>query len=301
MKQKKNWIFIVFFLCLVIGGFQFTRLYYQQVHNRNLQEEAKVEQKKEQIQYQKEKKAENEKITQVYEEINSLLKNQSAAVGVAFYDLSTKESLNLNAKLNFQAQHTIYVPLALVIADKIQAKQLSLDEPIPYDMMGTSSKGVLAKQQKKSYTVEHLLQAMLSDNDAEAYQMLLSLVGGQAALLETLKTGYCAQQPVKGNEVLMNAATAVYYLRWLYENPHQNPVYNQIQEWLLHSGNSGLATKSTRDKMAHRSSLEQENASDIGIYYGEHPYIIAVYTKGDRDGNYIIGEISNKIYEMMEE
>lgn len=304
-KPKKKIVLSFFGLCalLFVGIFLFQsgRLYLQEWTQRNEAKEVKQEQNKEKIQYKKAKEKEEERLSLLNEEIQSLLKNQSALVGFSFYDLTTKETLSLNANIPFQAGSTFYIPVALIVADKIYAKQLDPKEEIPYEGITPEvNEGEIYKNPKESYTIEELLRLMLAYNDSIAYEMLVQVLGGEKEVLQYLQQYYDKNQPVKEKEPCLTAGTALYYLRLLYENPTNNPEYIKIQKWLLKSGNSGLATKTTREKMAHRSSFREENYHDIGIYYGAHPYIVTIYTKGDRDGDYIIGQISDDVYKMVQ-
>lgn len=295
MKFKgQQWILIGLLLVVISGAVGMGKIMYNQHRVTEAINTQKEEQHHVAKQYEEKEAVWKETQKQLDEEITSLLQSSSAVAGIEAYDLINKETFRFNANLSFKAGDTLRIPLAMMVADKIQAHQLSLDDKITYqDSYYETGDGEIKKQPKESYTIKELLRLMLVSNDNIATNMLEDIVGGEKAILPYIQVNYNNKQ--KTDKPIITPSLAVHYLRLLYDNKDGNPVYDDIQKWMMSADTGGLATDKTKDKMGHHASSNHEYNHDIGIYYGDHPYIIAIYTKGSQQSSSLVEQISDMI------
>ena len=295
--MKKINHLIIIGLVAILATMGISLLYVNLAHNRQIKAEQTTEsyQKQEKQAYQKQQQALDTLNTTLIEEMNSEIKSTSAMAGICIYDVNTKNTIALNGDLAFKAGRELAIPLAMMIADKIQAGELSLTSSLPYETsFYTAENSEIAKNPKESYSIKELLRLMIVSNDAIAYELLENEVGGEKALLNYMKEAYNQNQ--KTDEAVMTANDAVVYLTLLYDNPQGNKVYTKIQEWMMSADAQGLATDTIKDDLGHYYYKSTDYYHDMGIYYGKNPYIVAILTKGDNDAERLVSNLSDMIY-----
>lgn len=300
MKFKgQKWILIGLGLVIVIGALTMGKIAYNRYKVNKEIETQRVEQKEVAQSYQKESEKWASDKEHLTEEINTLLQSSSAMAGIDVYDLVTKQSFTLNQNVKFKAGDTLRIPLAMMVADKIQNKQLTLEDTVTYqESYYETGDGEIRKHPKESYTIKELLRLMLVSNDNIATNMLEDVVGGKESVLPYIQTHYNNKQST--DEPVITPALAVHYLRLLYDNKEGNPVYDDIQKWMMSADAGGLGTEKTKDKMGHHRFESDHYNHDIGIYYGNHPYVIAIYTKGSQQDASLVSQISDIINTVMQ-
>lgn len=295
MKKVQRLILIGCVFCLTVMGISLLYINIQKKEQLSAIQTTESYQHKVKQDYKKQQVAQKNLTQTLIEEMNSKIQSTSAMAGVVIYDVETKNKISLNGDLAFKAGGLFEVPLAMMIADKIKAGQLTLKSELPYDTsFYTSEQSDIAKNPKNSYTIEELLRLMLVSNDAIAYALLKNEVGGTSTLLTYMKEVYNSDQETK--KEIMTANDAVSYLTILYDNPQGNDIYTKIQEWMMSADAQGLATEVVKDDLGHCYYKSTDYYHDIGIYYGKHPYIVAVLTKGDSDAERLVSELSDMIY-----
>ncbi|MGM0123220.1 beta-lactamase class A [Enterococcus sp. AZ194] len=266
------------------------------------------EQKAQQLQHEKAQQAlqerNNQKMEAFYQQIQTLIDQKkslkSEAIGISFYDVTTSRELSLNGDTEFKAASTSKVALALLIADKIQEGELSLDTQLYYtaDDYEDGTGYIINHEIEKSYSVELLMNYMLVYSDNIATNMLYREVGDREEARKQFRDNYLPDLNVNGNQLTANQARDL--LLHLHENYEANPVYIKIMEWLKQTDFPiRLATNQTSDFLAHKIGSVDNGVHDIGFFDTEHPYILTVYSKGLPNAEAELSSLSDQIYQLM--
>ena len=298
-KQINQFIgFLVMFACLfaLFGISQFGE-HVQAKEKNNLQLQQKKEEEKKQAQY-------DQDVEEIYQQIHTYLNEEEAlndeSLGISFYDLSNERELSLNGDVIFEAASTTKVALAMLVVDKIQKDELSLDSELTYDSEDyEEGTGFIVNHPiEKKYSVRTLLNYMLVYSDNIATNMLYREVGGRPTARKLIKENYLPDFDTTDNYLSANQARDL--LIQLYENLDENPLYPQIIEWLKQTDFPiRLSTDQTIANLAHKVGSVNNSIHDIGLFDVEHPYILTFYSTGLLNAEEEISTLSDKIYQLM--
>lgn len=267
------------------------------------QEEAKqAQQKKEQDQALT---TYNKEVDGFYQKIQAVLNKQAdlnpKAVSVSFYDISSGKSLALNGDNKFLAGSTTKVGLAIEVADKIAKGEMSGSDTIYYhkeDYEEGTGYLVNHRSEAKAITVDKLLEYMLVYSDNIATNMLYRTLGGNEKVRNYIKGTYISDYETSDN--LLSTNQAIQLLKVLYENKNKNSYYDKYVNWLKNTDfHERLETDQTKGVVAHKIGSIDDSIHDIGIFYTNHPYMLAVMTTGMNDATTNISKLSDEIYNLM--
>lgn len=253
---------------------------------------------------------------------NEILEDYKDNVAIYFNNLNTYEEYTLNADTYYVAASTNKVPLSMLILDEVSDGDKSLDDLLYFSEedkeMGS---GILYNLEEiPNITINEAIYLSIVNSDNIAKNMLSRVTGVNI-------TDYMKEITKDNNIPYGNYTTARQLgilLNKLYENPDNNPYYNLLIEYMTKTTYHDRLDKYLEyDKVAHKIGNYYRYYHDMGIIYGEDPYILVVLTKdvgglsiesyedGGEDEKYLldwgeeanelIARLSKEIYNIVEE
>lgn len=259
-------------------------------------------------------------LTSIDEVVEDVVGGYRDNISIYFKNLNTDEEYILNEDTYYVAASTTKVPLAMLILDKVNSGMLSLDDTISYIETdyeeGTGSLAYL--ETIPDITIDEALYLSIVESDNIAKNMLTRISRSSVTDYTRSITGY-SDIPY-GNYITARQFGII--LEKLYKNPDNNPYYEKLLSYMTRTiFHSGLDKYLDYSKVAHKIGTYYRYYHDVGIVYGEDPYILVVMTKdiGELGGNLdsdsddevylldggnkafdIIAELSKGIYDAVE-
>lgn len=202
---------------------------------------------------------------------------------LAFKDLSTGETAYFNELKQWDAASTYKLPLNMIYYDKEAAGEISPSDLVP----GTSTTYAEAHHQSLEFSNNELSEAMV--NNYGSYDVLkrdetryMTLSEAETDSSYYHHNYYCARQ-------MMDVAAYLY--------AHQS----QYQEALgyLEAAQPGQYFKRYISGVTIAQKYGQRDGYQncAGIVFGEHPFVLAVYSYNTAGGEPLIGSLANLLYE----
>jgi beta-lactamase class A len=237
------------------------------------------------------------KIDDLEKEIREYLGDNANKLGIIYYDINSKKSIEINADNQFAAASTIKVPINMLMYDMIQEKKIDISEKLEFQegdfeegagvLQGSDLSNPIAIKTLSDYSIRY------SDNIA--INMLLRKVGNENRYNFIEKV---AGHPIAhaGNNITPRDSFKL--LERLYLNPQKNEYYPTLIETMKKTEFHDRIDKYIpREIVAHKIGDYGEYVNDIGIVFKGNPYILVIFTKDIPDANEIIGQVSKIIYE----
>lgn len=226
---------------------------------------------------------------------------KAESIAISFYDIDSGTKLNLNGSTVFAAGSTTKVAVALDVADKIKAGEMSGSDMVYYHQSDyEEGTGYLISHldEAKAITVDKLLEYMLVYSDNIATNMFYRILGDYDGTREYIKEHYLSDFDTSDNNLTPDEG--IQLLTILYENKGKNEYYDKIIDYLKNTDfPERLETTKTADVLAHKIGSVDNSIHDMGIFYTEHPYMLAMFTTGLDDAPGDISSLSNEIYDLM--
>ncbi|MBV7392211.1 serine hydrolase [Enterococcus alishanensis] len=238
---------------------------------------------------------------QFYQTMQTTLENQAqqidGEIAVTYLDLATGQETSINGEQTFVAASTTKVPLVMLISDQIAAGNLSWEQEIPYqEAFFESGTGTIQNDIQPAYTVEELTELVITVSDNIAKNMLYDLVGGYETGVKDWYVTYLKR--LSNGENTISSADMAKLLAILNAHAADNQGYqNLIKDMQQTIFNERLATENTVNQVAHKIGTNDTYVHDVGIFYGEHPYILTVYTNQVTDAEMVISTISDAVWQ----
>lgn len=248
---------------------------------------------------EEELKKSEEKITKIKKQISTILDDNSNYYGIYYYDIKTEKGFSINPDKPFIAASTVKVPIAMMIADKLQDKTLSPSDRLTYlDKYYMEGAGDLqgAINQGDKISIDDLLKYMIVNSDNIACNMLSTVAGNRTDYFQKVTS-----QTINEDENVLTITQQFLMLKKLYENEEKNPYYDKIIEYMKNTTTHDRLDKYVpQNIVAHKIGDYEESVNDIGIFYTTDPYILCIFSSGDELDTETenIAKISKFIYEL---
>ncbi|NVO18725.1 MAG: class A beta-lactamase, subclass A2 [Bacteroidetes bacterium] len=268
--------------------------------------------------------------TLLREHIKQILKNKDAKVGVGILCLEDGDTLTFNGSGHFPMQSVYKFHLALAVMDKVQKKELSLDQRIPInksDLLPNTWSPIreLYPEANVSLPLREILNYTVSQSDNNGCDILFRLLGGPAYVNSFMEQAGIKGVSIRATEEEMHKDWDVQYTNWstpwaavqLLEKFYRKeilypPLYDTLWQMMCRTTNGpgrikGLLPDGTI--VAHKTGSSGTNAegftaatNDIGIMSlpnGKH-LAIAVFVSDSKENSKtnekIIAEISLDVW-----
>ena len=272
-------------------------------------------------------------LSQLKPKLETLIANSGAeTVGVAVYDLHTKQTLFINDKVSLHAASTMKVPVMMELFRQAAAKQLNLDAPLmvknefasivdgsPYQLNASDDSDDLMYQKLgQPMTIRALIERMIVRSSNLATNLLIEKAKAENVMKLMRQLGandIQVRRGVEDNQAFragLNNTTTAFDLMILLRALAEKKVAKarackemlailQKQEF-----NEGIpAGLPAGTKVAHKTGSITKIYHDAGIVYPPQrkPYILVVLTRGfaeEKRAHQLVAEISRQVYQAIQ-
>ena len=253
-------------------------------------------------------------------------------VGVAVYDLQSRQTLLINDKTSLHAASTMKVPVMMELFRQAAAKQINLDATItvrnqfasivdgsPYQLNASDdSDDVMYQKLGQPMTIRALIERMIVRSSNLATNLLIETAKAENVMRLMRKLGandIQVRRGVEDNKAFragLNNTTTAYDLMLLLRAIAEKKVANArgCEEMLAilqkQEFNEGIpAGLPAGTKIAHKTGSITKIYHDAGIVYvpNRKPYVIVVLTRGfaeEKRAHQLVAEISRQVYEALQ-
>lgn len=236
-----------------------------------------------------------------YEKINLALTQAIASfkgdIGITYVDLTTGKEVSINGDKEFYTASTIKVPLAMFVADKVNAGELNWDMQIPYNEKEDYEEGtgLLIYDIQPSYSLRTLQEYNIVYSDNIAKNMLYDALGGDKKARTDLYAHFFKKTPnLDSTQITSREAASI--LTQLYEKKATDKEYQTIYDYMKRTVfHERMETATTSGNVAHKIGSYNDYIHDIGIFETEQPFILTIYTEG-QDGIPFISQLTDQVW-----
>lgn len=259
---------------------------------------------------------------------NLIAASGAETVGVAVYDLESRQTLLLNERVSLHAASTMKLPVMMEVFRRAKEKKLSLDEPMEvknkFFSIVDGSVYQLAKSDDsdeeiynrigQTMTVAELVEHMITWSSNLATNLLIERVQPDSIMALLKSLGANDMQVLRGVEdsrafaAGKNNTTTAYDLMLLLKAIAEKKFLNgracdaMISILAAQHFNDGIPAGLPRSvKVAHKTGSITGHNHDAAIVFpgGRKPYVIVVLTKGitqERRSDKLIADISRTVW-----
>lgn len=266
--------------------------YIEENNNVKVEAEENVKEKEKNIEDSR------QQIDLISKKVSAIVGDKKNSYGIFYYDINSELQYTLNSDVGFHAASTIKVPIAMMIADKLESNATTKDTKIKYEesdncdgageLQGKVSKG-------DEFSISDLLKYMIEDSDNIATSMLKKTVGNVSTYVSD-STGVA----MKSESNIITPRQSCILLKKVYDNSGENKNYRNIIDLMLKTSTHDRLDKYIPESIvAHKIGDYENYVNDVGIIYGKKPYILCIYTKDImEEGRENIARISKEIYDI---
>ena len=233
-------------------------------------------------------------------------------VGLAVYDLETRQSLSLQDQVRFHAASTMKVPVMMEIFRLVEQGEMALTDRLPvkdqfasivdgspYRLQAESdSDGAIYREVGKEMTVRELVGRMITRSSNLATNLLIERVGAGNVTKYMRQLGAAEIEVLRGVEDTRafqagrnNTTTARDLQLLLRAIAEEKPVGRRASTAMVEilqaqEFNSGIpAGLPPGTRVAHKTGEITAHNHDAGIIYpeGRRPYVLVILTRGIRE------------------
>ncbi|MBL1229547.1 serine hydrolase [Enterococcus sp. BWB1-3] len=237
--------------------------------------------------------------------INKASVDFSGDFAVTYIDLSTGKQLSVNGDKEFYTASTIKVPLAMMVADRVNEGVLHWNDKIVYNKERDYEEGTgkIINNIQPSYSLNTLQEYNITYSDNIAKNMLYSLFGGEKQAKRQLYR-YFFSRETDVEDVQFTSEEAASILQILYQEKAENAEYQKIYDYMKKTVfHERLETSLTEGKVAHKIGSYDNYIHDIGILETSHPFILSVFTKEEVSGTgaEAISRLTDQLWKLQSE
>lgn len=272
--------------------------YTEKISNDIKEKNVQVEEIKKELNDKREKIKEDKFFLDITNTLNKVKEKYGDSIGISYYDINNKRNISINEDVAFTAASTTKVPLVMVLYNKVQNGEIDLNETMQYeDKFFEGGTGILQnKDLSEPLKISMLAEYAIKYSDNIATNMLYEKLGGYLKVYEEMDKILGYKTIHNGNKITTKDANN--YLKILYENKDNNKYYNELISTMKNTVfDMRLSGKIDKKIVAHKIGTYDGYINDIGIIYGDNPFIISTYTKDIKNADDVISEISSYIYE----
>ncbi|MEI5992708.1 serine hydrolase [Candidatus Enterococcus mansonii] len=242
-------------------------------------------------------------LTAFYKKIEQIMTDAANSfkgeIGITYVDLTTDKQLSVNGTKEFYTASTIKVPLAMMIADKVQAGSLNWDDQLTYNEEKDyeDGTGIIINNIQPKYSVRTLQEYNIIYSDNIAKNMLYDTFGDDIKAKQALYAHFL-QKETEWDDAKFTSEDAAKILNILYKEKPSNSEYQAIYDYMKNTVfHERMDTPTTSGKVAHKIGSYGGYLHDMGILETEHPFILTVFTNGPTDaGIPFISTITDQLW-----
>lgn len=246
---------------------------------------------------------ESAELTAFYHKVEQTMtetaKNFNGDVGITYVDLTTGKKISIDGTKEFYSASTIKVPLAMMIADKVQSGSLKWDDSLTFKEKEDyeDGTGIIINDIQPTYSLRTLQEYNIVYSDNIAKNMLYDTFGGDIEAKKALYAHFL-QRETDWDDAKLTSEDAAKILKILYEEKSSNQEYQTIYDYMKNTVfHERMDTPTTSGKVAHKIGSYASFLHDIGILETEHPFILTVFTNGQTDaGISFISTITDQLW-----
>lgn len=234
---------------------------------------------------------------ELYSELIAYLGENINNIGLVYYNFSTKEYVNINENMDFDAASTYKVGLNLLYYYYAAEGEIDLSAPLTYnDYFYEDGTGILSGYcySGMEITIADLLDLSIIYSDNIATAMLSYNLGGYNAVREQLYSLLNINYTLYEN--LLTPAISAEILKYVYLNqdiPGFSHLISTMKSTIFHER---LDRYIPHYLVAHKIGSIDSYVHDIGLVFTDTPYLISIYTVDLYNADNIIASLSKIIY-----
>ena len=165
----------------------------------------------------------NAQIDSLKSEIENLIKDKNATVGVSIIANNLKDTININESLHLPMQSVFKFPITLAVLSEVDKGRLKLNQKIQItskDMQLSNDLVVNWSPIKEKFpngttmTLGEIIKYMVSQSDNNACDILLRLIGGTSAVEKFLMQNQISDISIKASEGDMHKDWNIQFQNW---------------------------------------------------------------------------------------
>ncbi|WP_455295182.1 serine hydrolase [Enterococcus crotali] len=246
---------------------------------------------------------ESPELTDFYHKVEQTMidaaKNFNGDVGMTYVDLTTGKQISVNGTTEFYSASTIKVPLAMMIADKVQSGSLKWDDQLTFNEKEDyeDGTGIIINDIQPKYSLRTLQEYSITYSDNIAKNMLYDTFGGDIAAKKALYAHFL-QKETEWDDAKFTSEDAAKILKILYKEKATNQEYQTIYDYMKNTVfHERMDTPTTSGKVAHKIGSYAGFLHDIGILETEQPFILTIFTNGQTDaGIPFIASVTDQLW-----
>ncbi|ALS03259.1 serine hydrolase [Enterococcus silesiacus] len=246
---------------------------------------------------------ESPEMTAFYHKVEQTMTNGAKSfngdVGMTYVDLATGKQISVNGTTEFYSASTIKVPLAMMIADKVQSGSLKWDDQLIFNEKEDyeDGTGIIINDIQPKYSLRTLQEYSITYSDNIAKNMLYDTFGGDVEAKKALYAHFL-QKETEWDDAKFTSEDAAKILKILYKEKATNPEYQTIYDYMKNTVfHERMDTPTTSGKVAHKIGSYAGFLHDIGILETEQPFILTVFTNGQTDaGIPFIASVTDQLW-----
>ena len=226
-------------------------------------------------------------------------------IGLVYVDLESGQSSNHNENTVFKAASTIKVPMAMYTYDATVNGQVQLNQLLTYrsdsDFEGGAGSLQHIIREGDQYEMGTLLEKAIRESDNIATNMIFRFWREQPEGLSLSARMNQAYGLSYDGSASIRAGDMAAVLDRLYHNPGNNPLYGKLLEDMKNTTFNSYATQYLPgDSFAHKYGIYDGYTNDVGIVYGDRPYLFSIYGRDLTNPSMILGDIGGYLYRYSE-